>query len=178
MPAAFTFSGNAETTDEEGDGSFLEAEYRPSGGIGCQSSFQNDRAAAGNASTILAGAWGINEGAPWDSTEGITFPPPMQGPGPFSNTYQYAAPSPGTYLLCAYLEHDSNAEDNQPGIVDTTTSTTFTVTKPKVEVFTVGLGTAAEPGEALYGQLHDADRSAAPSPEHNRPRRRLALRGE
>ncbi|MFZ1927233.1 MAG: hypothetical protein WAU42_13960 [Solirubrobacteraceae bacterium] len=147
VPAAFTFTGYAQTTDENGDGSFLEVDYRPSGGIGCQGSFQNDLAAAGSASTILAGAWGINGGAPWDSPEGLSFPPPMQGPGTFENTYDYAAPHPGTYLLCAYLQHNSDTESEQTPVVDATTSTMFTVTAPKVEVFTVALAAPAQPSK-------------------------------
>ncbi len=97
----------------------------------------------GSASTILAGAGG----APWDSPDGISFPSPMQGPGTFENTYDYAVPHPGTYLLCAYLQHSSGTESEQTPVVDATTSTTFTVTAPKVEVFTVALAASAQPGK-------------------------------
>ena len=143
VPASFAFSGETVATNGNGDGPSLEVEYRPTGGLGCQANFQNDHAAAGGASTILAASTELN--GPWNAPI-FDGPPPMEGPGPFNNSYEYSMPQPGTYLLCAYLEH-APEEQNAPMVVDASTSITFSVSPPKVEVFSVGLAAPAQPGQ-------------------------------
>jgi hypothetical protein len=146
IPAAFVFSG---ATPANFGGDALEVEYRPTGGIGCQGSFQDDYAAAGGASTVLAGTTdfgaGVSYGEPPWNEPSFYGRPPAEGPGGFSNSYEFAMPSTGSYLLCAYLEHSEPEGHFPPNVLDATTSATFSVSPPKVEVFAVGLPAPAQP---------------------------------
>lgn len=147
VPATFTFTGEAVSTGGEGEGTDLLVEYRPTGGIGCQATFENDRQAAGEASTELASP---NEAgrAPWN-TNNEDYPPAV-GPGPFSAPFTYAMPAPGTYLFCAYLEHREKINDDEyKQVLDAATTLTIQVTPPKISVFTVGLPRGPQPGQVF-----------------------------
>jgi hypothetical protein len=145
VPATFTFTGNAASVEKEGGGPNLLVEYRPTGGLGCQASFENDRQAAGGASTVLAGS-GSNR-APWD-TDSFDENPPTVGPGEFSVPFTYGMPAPGSYLMCAYLESRSQAEGEAPH-VEASTNITIQVTPPRVSAFTVAFPAGAQPGQTF-----------------------------
>jgi hypothetical protein len=147
VPATFTFTGEAASTGGEGEGTDLLVEYRPTGGIGCQATFENDRQAAGEASTELASP--NDEGrAPWNSENYDN--PPVVGPGPFSAPFTYAMPAPGTYLFCAYLEHREKISDEEyKQVLDAATTLTIQVTPPKISAFAVGLPRGPQPGQVF-----------------------------
>jgi hypothetical protein len=136
VPATFTFTGSAASVGE-GEGPSLLVEYRPTGGIGCQATFANDRQAAGGPSTVLAGT----DDAPWNKGDDFEEDPPTVGPGTFTVPLTYGMPSPGSYLFCAYLEYKGN--------VEAATSLAVNVTPPDVSVFAVGLPAAAQPGKVF-----------------------------
>lgn len=146
IPASFVFAGS---TPANFGGDALEAEYRPTGGIGCQGSFQNDYESAGGASVVLAATTNFGDGpsygeVPWDEPS-FFGNPPAEGPGGFNHGYTLALPATGTYLLCAYLEHSEPEGHFPPNVVDATASLTFSVSPPKVESFSVGLPSPAQP---------------------------------
>lgn len=147
VPATFTFTGEAISTGGEGEGTNLLVEYRPTGGIGCQTTFENDRQAAGEASTELASPNNAGR-APWN-TNNEDYPPAV-GPGPFSAPFTYAMPAPGTYLFCAYLEHRQKiTEGEYKQVLDAATTLTISVTPPKISVFAVGLPRGPQPGQVF-----------------------------
>jgi hypothetical protein len=130
IPATFTFSGSSQAIDEDGDGPYLVAEFRPTGGVGCQDSYADDQTAAGGASTTVFGYDGVTD----DDA-------PTEGPGGFSDPYHWAMPNKGSYLLCAWLQ------DNEGDTTYASASVTFNVTGPVVSAFQVALPEAASPGK-------------------------------
>jgi len=147
VPATFTFTGEAASTGGEGEGTNLLVEYRPTGGIGCQATFENDRQAAGEASTELASPNDTGR-APWNIDDEDY--PPVVGPGPFNTPFTYAMPAPGTYLFCAYLEHREkiNGEEYKQ-VLDAATTLTIQVTPPKISVFGVGVASQPQPSHVF-----------------------------
>jgi hypothetical protein len=143
VPATFTFAGEtAVATVNGGPGPSLLVEYRPTGGLGCQATYENDRQAAGAPSTVLAGSG--SRSAPWNR-EQFEETPPTVGPGPFSVPFTYGMPSPGTYLFCAYLEHGQG----ESRAVDAATTLTIQVTPPKISAFAVGVPGQPQPGQVF-----------------------------
>lgn len=122
VPVTLAFSGSASATDRYGDGPNLMAVVRPSGGIGCQSTYESDQQAAGSASTDVFG----------DDNE--------LAPGSFAQTTTFDPQNVGGYLVCAWLEGSNG--------VTAASSATFTTRGPQVAQLTVGLGSQPLPGIA------------------------------
>jgi hypothetical protein len=131
IPFAIEFSGTAEPVNSEGRGPSLAAVIRPAGGVGCQGSFANDHSAAGGVSSEIYG-----ERYPYE---------PTQGPGSYKQVATYNSPSPGTYLVCAWLETSEHGGATLAGPV----SATFTAGGPHVYELAVSLPEPALPGIAF-----------------------------
>lgn len=122
VPVTLAFSGAASVSDNYGDGPNLLAVVRPSGGIGCQPSYESDQAAAGSANTDLFG-----------ESNQLT-------PGSFSQQTTFDPPNVSGYLVCAWLEG--------PNGVTTANSATFSTRGPQVGQLSVSLGNQPRPGIA------------------------------
>jgi hypothetical protein len=129
IPFNIEFSGVSEAINTDGDGPRLSAVIRPAGGIGCQATFGDDHSAAGGVSKELVGP--------------EEFDQPSVGPGPYSKPITYSPPNVGSYLVCAWLEGESNATVAGP------MSATFSAGPPHVYQLSVGLPQPALPGVAF-----------------------------
>jgi hypothetical protein len=133
IPFSIGFSGASEAVDTEGDGPRLAAVVRPAGGIGCQSDYSNDHSAAGGVTTA------IYSGEDFDS--------PREGPGQYNQVATYDPPEIGTYLVCAWLENQS--EDGETTVLAGPVKATFSTRGPQVYQLTVALSHPALPGIAF-----------------------------
>jgi hypothetical protein len=123
IPVNLSFGGTAGAIDSSGDGPFLNAVVRPAGGVPCQSTYENDQAAAGGASTNLFG----------------TFNWPEVGPGSFQVPDTYNPPNTGAYVICAWLENNANLATVGP------IATAFGARGPQVSELSVALASPARP---------------------------------
>lgn len=123
IPVTVSFAGSAGAIDNDGDGPWLNAVVRPAGGIPCQPSYESDQTAAGSVSDDL-----FNDD--W----------PEVGPGSFSETTTFDPGSVGSYLVCAWLENESN------GVTAGPVAATFAARGPQVSELAVSLGSPALPG--------------------------------
>jgi len=127
VPVSLQFSGAAGAIDNSGDGPYLYAVVRPTGGVGCQPSFGSDQAAAGPASTNL-----------FDESEVSV--------GSVAQQTTYNPPDVGSYLLCAWLENNGDSGDFPLPSSDVTggpVSATFSARPPQVSEFNVALAGSA-----------------------------------
>jgi hypothetical protein len=129
IPFPIEFIGEAQTIGE-GNGPSLYAALRPAGGIGCQSTYQDDQAAAGGVTTIL-----LPE-EPFES-------PPSVGPGPYTQPITFKAPNTGSYLVCAWLQGSKNEALAGPA------EASFTAGPPQVYQLSVGVPQPAVPNTAF-----------------------------
>jgi hypothetical protein len=144
VPVDLTFSG----TNNLSGIAEVEAVVRPAGGLGCQSSYQDDLSAIGGEDT------------------------PIFGPGaesvPAGQAYQvsasYKPATPGSYQVCAWLAENVNAVDQAvagPATVSFTARgpqvTQLTVTAPKELMpgvaFQIGYTTQTDQQIALFSVL-------------------------
>jgi len=123
IPVNLQFSGSAGATDSSGDGPWLNAVVRPAGGLPCQSSYESDQAAAGGVSASL-----FNDGD-W----------PEVGPGAFQESTTYNPDGVGSYLICAWLENNSNS------VTDGPIGGTFGARSPQVSELSVAVASQALP---------------------------------
>jgi hypothetical protein len=93
IPLTVTLSGTSGAIDSEGDGGYLYAVARPSGGVGCQASFGADQVAAGDASTVLVDGDEQDAGQAFSEQEEFT-------------------PDVGGSLVCAWIETDGDDGDD------------------------------------------------------------------
>lgn len=120
IPVTLAFSGFANATDRDGDGSAVFAVVRAAGGVGCQPTFADDQQAAADSSTYLFYDAG---GSAYES------------PGSYQSSDTFNPPGIGPYLVCAWLEHyDPNASRNVPSA---TSSTTFSTRGPQAAIVSV-----------------------------------------
>ncbi len=133
IPLSIGFSGASDAVNNEGDGPQLSATVRPAGGIGCQSDESNDHSAAGGVTTTIYS----NE----------DFDSPREGPGPYNQVATYDPPETGAYLVCAWLEEES--ENGETTVLAGPVSTTFSARGPQVYQLAVGLSHPALPGVAF-----------------------------
>ena len=131
IPVAISFLGNTSSIDNSGDGSTLYGVVRPAGGIGCQSNFDDDQAAAGSASTVVTGDFGENGTS--------------ESAGPVQTSETFNPPNTGPYLVCAWLENPNNSNS----VVAGPASATFSARGPQVSELNVALPTPAKPGVAF-----------------------------
>jgi hypothetical protein len=137
IPLTVEVTGAASAIDQDGDGPYLYAVIRPTGGIGCQATFGYDQAAAGGASSVLY----FNDFE--NNSEEV-------GPGSFAVQTTYSPPDVGSYLICAWLENDYDDEGDPPGDVEAgPVQTTFATRGPQVGQLSVTLPTSARPGVAF-----------------------------
>lgn len=130
VPVGLEFTGSAGQIDSQGDGPYLYALVRPSGGVPCQRSFGEDQA-ANDSSTVLS------------------LSPEEVGPGQFDAQTSFDPPdNPTTYLVCAWLEDTTDTADDSAADVTAPQSETFTTRGPQVSELSVALGSAARPGSA------------------------------
>jgi len=129
IPVPISFSGTASSIDSSGDGPTLLAVVRPAGGVGCQSTFENDQAAAGSASSTLV-----------DSGDDGT----QESPGAFETSDTFNPSNTGPYLVCAWLEN----ENNNNSLVAGPASATFSARGPQVSELNIDLPTPATPNVA------------------------------
>jgi hypothetical protein len=115
VPVQLTFAG---TTDAGPHDAAIDVVVRPVGGIGCQPTFEADRTAAGDASTTIID----NE----DNDEAAG--------APYSDSPTWTPPSPGNYMLCAWLEQD--------GTITGPVTTPITVRGPQVTALAVSFPAA------------------------------------
>ncbi len=120
IPVQLTFSGTADP----GNNSWIDAVVRPAGGLPCQTTYESDQSAAGNANDVLLDG---------EDNE--------QPPGSFSQSATFKPPAPGSYLVCAWLAQPSN---------NTTTETSpealsFPARGPQVSQLSVVLPVAPRP---------------------------------
>jgi hypothetical protein len=146
IPVTVTVSGSSSAIDSEGDGAFLYAVARPSGGVGCQSSFGADQVAAGNASTVLI-----------DGDE--------QDPGQGFSEQTDFTPDVGGSLICAWLETDGDDGDDVATPNEVTAgpvASTFTAASPQVGPLKVSVPATIKVNQAYditYATQTDQDLS-------------------
>lgn len=122
VPVQIELSGTIVTTGLHTKGS-VDAVVRAGGGIGCQPTFEADTQAAGAEDEVISFA--------------------DYATGPFSFVKTYTALSPGSYLVCAWVEQGATLPATGP------VSTTFTVRGPAVPDFSVNVPVTPSPDRAF-----------------------------
>ncbi len=146
IPLTVTLAGSSAAIDTQGDGPYLFAVARPSGGVGCQSSFGADQAAAGDASTVLVDG-------------------DQQDPGQSFSEQSDFTPDVGGSLVCAWLESDGDDGDDiaTPSEVSAgPISSTFSASAPQVGPLKVSVPATIKVNQAYtisYGTQTDQDLS-------------------
>lgn len=134
VPLTLNFTGTARAIDQSGDGPYLYAVIRPTGGIACQASYGTDQAAAGGASQTF-----------------FTYGDEVS-PGSFAVQTTYNPPDVGSYSICAWLENqngDGIDETYPPSIVTAGPAQgAFATRGPQVGQLSVTLPSPARPGVA------------------------------
>jgi hypothetical protein len=128
-----TFAGSDSAFDSGGDTPYLYEVVRRANGVPCQASFGQDQTAAGNDDTSVL----VNGNEVQDGT--------------FTDSETYT-PSVGAWLVCAWLETDSDdgADNNDPA-TDVTATATTTFTAPGASIVVSGWQAAVSHGAGPLG---------------------------